>query len=103
MLSANFGSNPAQPGFILILPLTSTAVEEQVVQERIALLLAVIGLYGVMPFTVEHRTKEIRIRMALGEARPQVLTRILGEALTFSPTTSPPAAPQASIQHPHCV
>ena len=103
MLSDEFGSNPVQPCFILKLPLTRMTVEEQVVQERIALLLAVIGLYGVMPFTVEHRTKEIRIRMALGEAHTQVLTRILGEALTFSPTTSPLAAPQASIQHPHCV
>ncbi len=70
------------------------AVEAQIVQERIvaqlsaffaaiAVLLAVIGLYGVMSYTVERRTKEIGIRIALGEARSQVFSKILTEALTF--------------------
>jgi len=49
----------------------------------LATLVAVIGLYGVMAFTVARRTREIGIRMALGAVQGDVVWLVMREVLTL--------------------
>jgi len=71
------------------------AMCQQLVQERVvamlpgffallAVLLACIGLYGLMSYTVTRRTREIGIRVALGAQQRSVLAMVLREALVLA-------------------
>jgi len=47
----------------------------------IALFLAVVGVYGLLAYTVRQRTGEIGLRMALGSSRAHIARLILSEGL----------------------
>jgi putative ABC transport system permease protein len=47
----------------------------------IALLMALVGIHGVVAYSVAQRTREIGVRMALGATRPDVLLMIINHTL----------------------
>jgi predicted permease len=74
-MESAFSDSVSSPRFQAVLLLVSAGL---------AVALAVIGVYGVVSYTVSERTNEIGIRVAMGARAPDIARLVLREALTLA-------------------
>ena len=71
-LTAQFAGALVYPRFVTLLMTTFAGI---------ALILAAVGAYGVIAYSVERRTREIGIQMALGAARAEILRAVMVQGM----------------------
>jgi len=84
-----------KPGFTLVAIITLALVTRSLRERRfnllllsafaaIALLLAGVGIYGLISFSISQRTHEIGLRMALGARTRDITRMVLGEGIALA-------------------